>query len=106
MIEMLIQSNFKLDAKGNPAVTLEMLPALPENWKEGTVSGIRARGGITVDMTWKDRHISALTLTALHPCRITLWVNGKLKNVKVCSAKKTVVVSKKKPSPSRQRLKR
>lgn len=106
VIEMLIQSNFKLDAKGNPAVTLEMLPALPENWKEGTVSGIRARGGITVDMTWKDRHISALTLTALHPCRITLWVNGKLKNVKVCSAKKTVVVSKKKPSPSRQRLKR
>ena len=104
VIEMLLQSDFTLDAKGRPSVTLELLPALPENWKDGAVSGIRARGGITVDMTWKDSRVTTLTLTALHPCKITLWMNGKRKNVKVCSAQTPVVVATKKPSPFRQRL--
>ena len=104
MIEMLVQSDFTFDAKGKSTVTLELLPALPENWKDGAVSGIRARGGITVDMTWKDSRVTTLTLTALHPCKITLWMNGKRKNVKVCSAQTPVVVATKKPSPFRQRL--
>lgn len=33
---------------------LELLPALPKSWQQGTISGIRARGGITVDIKWQD----------------------------------------------------
>ena len=83
VVEMLLQSDYRLNANGKPSVTLELLPALPEYWKDGAVSGIRARGGITVDMTWEDHCVSALTLTALHPCKITLWVNGQRKTVKL-----------------------
>ena len=67
----------------SPLTTIELLPALPDNWKEGSVSGIRARGGITVDMTWKDKQVTSLTLTAQQPCTVTLVMNGEQKTVKL-----------------------
>lgn len=83
VIEMLLQSNYQLDDRGKSLVTIALLPALPENWKDGTVSGIRARGGITVEMTWRDSRVVALTLTSQRPCRVTLIVNGQRKTVKL-----------------------
>ena len=82
VIEMLIQSEYTV-CEGSPLTTLELLPALPDNWKDGSVSGIRARGGITVDMTWQDKRVTHLTLTAQQPCTVTLLANGQQQTLKL-----------------------
>ena len=51
--EMLLQSH-----EG----TVDLLPALPTAWPEGQVSGLRARGGLVVDITWKKARVSEVSL--------------------------------------------
>jgi alpha-L-fucosidase 2 len=82
VIEMLMQSEYTV-RDGSPLTTIELLPALPDNWKDGSVNGIRARGGITVDMTWKDKQVTSLTLTAQQPSTVMLVMNGEQRIVKL-----------------------
>ena len=84
VVEMLMQSEFNVNnLKTKPQISIELLPALPAQWKDGSVSGIRARGGITVDMTWRDSRITELTLTAQRACKVTLLMNGQQRVVKL-----------------------
>ncbi|MCE9590146.1 MAG: glycoside hydrolase family 95 protein [Planctomycetes bacterium] len=53
--EMLVQSH---------AGRVELLPALPPAWKQGRVRGLRVRGGIEVDVTWRDGKATTATLRA------------------------------------------
>ncbi len=64
---MLLQSRLLWDRDGNkPAAEIDLLPALPGHpaFRSGHVSGLKARGGITVDMRWEqgDRTTAVLTL--------------------------------------------
>ena len=86
VIEMLMQSEYQIpdwSSSRLPITSIELLPALPDNWKDGEVSGLRARGGITVDMTWQDGKVKKVSLTAQQPCVVTLLMNGERKKVKL-----------------------
>ena len=72
--EMLMQSG---DNK------IELLPALPEQWKEGSVSGLCARGGYEVNFEWKDGKVRDCSIKAKTNSTVILLYNGQQKTVKL-----------------------
>ncbi len=55
MTEMLLQS------QGD---SIDLLAAMPADWDAGSVTGLRARGDVTVDMTWQRSTLTGAVLTA------------------------------------------
>jgi alpha-L-fucosidase 2 len=55
---------------------LTLLPALPSAWPTGHITGLRARGGITIDMTWSGGDLTTATLTADRDIEIVVYARG------------------------------
>jgi alpha-L-fucosidase 2 len=51
--ELLLQSQ---------AGEIELLPALPQEWPAGKISGLRARGGYEIGITWRDGKLASATI--------------------------------------------
>ncbi len=78
--EMLLQSHLR-DEQGQWLVHL--LPALPTSWKDGEVTALRARGGVTVDIAWQEGKVTSYRLRVQQPKQVTVRVNGQVKVVSV-----------------------
>ena len=70
--EMLIQSH-----EGE----INLLPALPKAWPNGKVTGLRARGGFTVDIEWKDGKVTNYQIASAEPREVKIRVNGDVKTI-------------------------
>lgn len=61
--------------------SIEILPALPNDWKDGEVTGLNARGGFVVDMMWKDGKVSKLTIKSSLGGNCRLRINASEKPI-------------------------
>lgn len=68
VMEMLFQSH---------TGEIELLPALPEEWRSGSLSGARLRGNLALDMNWEDGVLQKARLTAGQDCRVRVKYRGK-----------------------------
>ena len=66
--EMLLQSHDGV---------LHVLPALPDRWSDGKVTGLVARGGYVVDIEWKDCMVTGLKIYSRSGGCIKVRCNGR-----------------------------
>lgn len=77
MTEMLLQSHLR--DKGG--YLLDLLPALPDAWPDGSVTGLRARGGFGVDLTWRHGKLTQATLSSTRGGTASVRANGWIQSV-------------------------
>ncbi|MGA2092268.1 MAG: glycoside hydrolase family 95 protein [Sedimentisphaerales bacterium] len=77
---------------------IELLPALPKEWPNGSITGLCAKGGFVVDITWKNGKLYSASLTSIsgNPVRLRtptpLNVTLKGKPIEVTQPEANVVV--------------
>lgn len=83
VIEMLMQSRDD---------TIFLLPALPDTWESGSITGIRARGGYEVALEWENTQLKKVVITATVAGNPTLIYNGKQKEISLTQGQTLEVV--------------
>jgi alpha-L-fucosidase 2 len=74
VVEMLVQQRRD---------TLDLLPALPDAWPDGSITGLRLRGGVGLDLSWRKGQLGVARLRAAQACRRVIRWRGKVADVRI-----------------------
>ena len=90
--EMLLQSHIPANETelAGPFL-IHLLPALPVTWPAGSVKGLKARGGLTVDIAWKNGKLTAARITPSTTGPITIRLGEKTSELQGTAGKPLVV---------------
>lgn len=62
---------------------IRLLPALPNNWKTGSITGIKARGGITIDLYWENKQLQKAVFNTTQNNTLQLVYKNKRESIKI-----------------------
>ncbi|MFE7507713.1 glycoside hydrolase N-terminal domain-containing protein [Promicromonospora sp. NPDC057488] len=79
VVELLLQSH-----QGE----LHLLPCLPETWRDGAVRGLRARGGIEVDIEWRDGVLAEARLRADRDSVVRVRTAGEVVSIALAAGRR------------------
>lgn len=77
--EMLLQSSDRYEDQVSPnedRYYIDLLPALPSLWADGSITGLRARGGFQVDLVWKAGRLNSAIITSIAGTQTIVRYNG------------------------------
>jgi alpha-L-fucosidase 2 len=80
--EMLLQSH---------AGEIAILPALPASWRDGSVTGLRARGAVEVDIAWSGGKATRVALRPAIAGEHKVRLNGRIETVTLIPGKETIL---------------
>ncbi len=83
--EMLLQSH---------AGQIHLLPALPKQWASGQVTGLKARGGLELDIQWKNGALETATLRSAAGGTVKIRVGDLIKDVAIEAGRQVVLDGK------------
>ncbi len=80
MSEMLLQSQ---------SGEISLLPAIPDDWAEGKISGLKARGNFEIAMNWKNKQITTASILSVTGglCKLRTVAPVKITGLQVRSVK-------------------
>ncbi len=78
--EMLLQSHIRDDEEH---YVIDLLPALPKTWPNGSVKGLRARGGFVFDLVWKDGKLTSYKIHSNGPNQCKVRHSGRVFEAKL-----------------------
>lgn len=93
VIEMLLQSQETRIVDGEELQVIEILPALPDAWKNGSFDGLKARGGYTVDVKWSGGKISEADITSQFSGKCLVKYAGKEKIISFKKSGETSILT-------------
>lgn len=74
VLNMLVQSAEPETPDRPWSVTL--LPCLPDRWQDGSLAGVRCKGGFELSFAWVDGRVTTIELTSLRGGRCAVAFNG------------------------------
>ncbi len=77
IIEMLLQSHETKNIDGQEVRIVELLPALPDVWDKGEISGLRAIDGFELDIKWENGVLVKAKIKSLFGSKGVLRCQGK-----------------------------
>ncbi len=73
--EMLMQSHRRAP---DGSYVIDLLPALPTNWPDGRITGLRARGGFEIDIAWREGRLAEAVIRGDSGAGVHVRYGGRL----------------------------